>query len=346
MSTSTNRLSAHEHDNQPIVSSEWLYHVELTRPPFKNIPPTFDMSTPVLTTNSAPMGARHAAFGAPCTTESVEGGLVTTTTVKAHKRPCSLKACPNPDCRVKIPCRTQTCKHCKTFIGLKDESKRRPAKPKAPLKRPASLKPCSNPNCDHMMGCKAKKCKKCGTVVDYKYAAKTRVVGVGRGQGRLQCTSCHKSHGTKKHRCDCGATNTWDKKRKASAKARQTPAKKSRKTPVVPQKTTVVPQKTTDVALNDFMTAFDDEDDFSEMEFDDEDDELVASSGLRPRAPSMVFSDDELVASSGLRPRAPSMMFSDDELVASSVLRPRAPSITMDDLWSAMGDPSTLFESI
>jgi len=302
------------------------------------------MSTPVLTTTSAPMGAQHAAFGTPWSTGPIKGGLATTTVVKKLKRPCSLKACPNPGCREKIPCRAQTCKHCKTFIGLKDESKRRPAKPKAPLKRPASLKACNNPNCDHMMGCKAKKCKKCGTVVDYKYTAKTRGLGCGRGQGRLQCTSCLKSHGTKKHRCDCGATNTWDKKRKASAKARQTPAKKMRKTPVT-VKTPVVPQKTTGAAPNDFISAFDDEDDFSDIVSPPS---LMASPVLRSRAPSMVFPDE--LSTMG-RSRAPSMVFPDE---LSTMGRSRAPSMvfpdgdlmSMEGLFSAMGDPSALFEGI
>lgn len=92
-----------------------------------------------------------------------------------------------------------------------------PNQKKAPhkKKRPASLKSCVNPNCTHQMGCKAKTCKVCKTLQPYKFTktTKPKSVNKGYGNGKLECSSCHTKWGTRKLCCDCGAENTWDKKK-------------------------------------------------------------------------------------------------------------------------------------
>ena len=82
-------------------------------------------------------------------------------------------------------------------------------------KRPTSLKNCVNPHCTHQMGCKAKMCKICKTNQPYKFTkcTKPKSINKGYGNGKLECAFCHSLWGTRKLRCDCGAENTWDKKR-------------------------------------------------------------------------------------------------------------------------------------
>lgn len=314
-------------DSQSFLKTRSLQHIiayKHYQQPNNN--PPLNMSTLVNTTTGFFSELYPTANDSAFAVDPVATGLKTTSVANPVKRKCILKTCSN--CQEKIPCRAQTCKHCKTFIGLKDESKRRPKKPKAPLKRPASLKPCTNPLCDHMMGCKAKTCKKCGTVVAYKYvktscSAKKKV---GRGHGRLVCTTCHASHGTKKTRCDCGATNTWDKASKVLSKKRKAPS----------QNRTPKKQK----VLNDFANVFDDE---------------TPSPVTRPRAPSLVPIEttqgvslddadvltsswwslvDELDASQAPRPRAGSMVF--DPVEFSQAPRSRANS--MEELYNMVGD--------
>lgn len=82
------------------------------------------------------------------------------------------------------------------------------------LKRPASLKSCVNDECSHLMGCKAKHCKVCQFPQPYRNpkASRPATAKVGSGNGRVKCCECSVSWGSKKYRCDCGATNEWDRR--------------------------------------------------------------------------------------------------------------------------------------